>query len=395
MKSRVFVVDDEQEYLALIEAFSAALLVQTVKLDHWSDETLVDMTENDLLLLDIHMPEVDGIDVLVRLADQCFKGGIVLMTGSDAAIVESVTSLAKKLELNLIGALRKPFRLASFKRLLDDFLSTHPNQRRPADEKPVMSVGELKDIIENEYFYPMFQPQVSASDQFVEGVECLTRLSHGVSAVPIPVFIESLAEHDLIHEFTLKLISKTFTEVGSLLREHPNLQISFNIDAMSLTKSRGQEIIEAVSNKGIALNRITFELTESNAIRIDSEALYSVSKMRSCGVNLSIDDFGTGYSTIQSLTELPFNELKLDRSLISIIESNNKAIEIIRAMQMLSENIGFRLVCEGVETKKQLAHVSSVGCDCIQGYYYSKPLSPENLRAFISTFDDAVTAQGA
>jgi EAL domain-containing protein (putative c-di-GMP-specific phosphodiesterase class I)/CheY-like chemotaxis protein len=381
LNARVVVIDDEHEYLALIEAFSAAFLVTTVKFDHWSDETLEDLQHSDLLILDIRMPDVDGIDVLVKLADANYRGGIVLMTGSDEDLIESVRGLANKLKLDVVGILNKPFRLSHFKNILEKFLARQPESGTTEQSHPqALSYDDLKNIMDKKLYYPVYQPQYDVMSNHITGIECLSRIRGPfANDISTPSFIHALTKHGLIHTYTHDFIEMALADLSEAIKLLPDIPVSFNIDASSLKKELIKDLTDVISQFSIKLNNITFEITESNAIRMDPEALYCVSKMRNAGINLSIDDFGTGYSTIQSLIELPFNELKIDRSFILQIEHNQKALEIIRAIQLLSESLSFKLVCEGVESKKQLTQLSNIGCKNIQGFYYSKPIQVDAL----------------
>jgi EAL domain-containing protein (putative c-di-GMP-specific phosphodiesterase class I) len=309
------------------------------------------------------------------------------MSGSDEALIESVSNLARKLGLELVGSLQKPFRLATFKVLLDKFRTRRPQVTSTSEPAlSVLSGHDCQSILDQDLYYPVYQPQVDAEDGLVNGVECLCRLKdEGAAAgVALPTFLKSLGARNLIHEFTKGFINKALKEVAGLFTEYPELRLSFNIDALSLKKHLVMELIEAFSQSKIPLSQVTFEITESNIIRMDAEALFCVSKLRSSGANLSIDDFGTGFSTIQSLIELPFNELKIDRTFVAQLGRQEKVLEIIRAMQGMSERLHFNLVCEGVETKYQRDTLQNLGCSQMQGYLYSQPLALKHAYQFIA-----------
>lgn len=385
LNSRVYVIDDEEEYLALIEAFAATSEIHTIKLDKWSEDIVTQLKRDDLLIIDIRMPDVNGVDILMTLAEHCFAGGIIVMSGSDQDLIDSVCSLAKKLELNYIGTLRKPFRLATFKELIDQFSSKLPadNIYSQVDAEK-LSLSELKNFVEKELFFPVYQPQIDSSDGRVLGIECLTRIKSGdLASMPVQLVIQALSKHGLIHSYTNALIEKALSEVGEELNKYSGIQLSFNIEAVSLKRSLVDDFINLIKKYEISFNQITFEITESNAIPSDSEAFYCVSKLRSLGINLSIDDFGTGYSTIQSLADLPFNELKFDRSFILKITENKKALEIVRFINDLSKSLDFKLICEGVDDESQLKKLLEVGCSNIQGYYYSKPLTIDEIKPYL------------
>ena len=122
MKIRIVVIDDEPSYLSLIEAFSASAFCDTKKIDQWDLSVAKELVQNDLLLLDINMPNTNGLEVLRDLEQSNFSGGIVIMSGALESVITSAEDLGRELNLKLVGTLHKPFRLAEFNRLVDKFI---------------------------------------------------------------------------------------------------------------------------------------------------------------------------------------------------------------------------------------------------------------------------------
>jgi EAL domain-containing protein (putative c-di-GMP-specific phosphodiesterase class I) len=127
---------------------------------------------------------------------------------------------------------------------------------------------------------------------------------------------------------------------------------------------------------------LEIEITEGTLMDIGEDKIKVFNELRENGVSIAIDDFGTGYSSFKYLINLPFNILKIDKSLIDNIESDkNKAV--IKSIVCLSKSLKYKIIVEGVETKEQVDLLLDLGCNIIQGYYYSKPLSAENFEKYI------------
>lgn len=384
MDHRIVVVDDDLAYLQLVEAFAASSLIGVAVFERWSDDVRQELRESDLLMLDIHMPGIDGLDVLMELGKSGFLGGVVLMSGSDPSILDSIRSMAQKLDLNFAGTLSKPFRLASFNNLASSYFKRPTRNYNRSDSNAVIAREDLDRILKQELYFPVYQPQVDAVSDSIVGMECLTRVDDPVLGWVSPFdFILALSENGMVSQYTFALIKNSLAELITLFDEFPNITVSYNIDARSLNREFALNMIDLIQNSGIALSRVTLEITEANAMSLSSDELYAINKFRAVGLMLSLDDYGTGYSSIQVLHELPISELKIDRSFIQNIHDNVKSREIIRSLGRLSESLNYRLVGEGVENKRQIEALTQLGCSIFQGYFFAEPLKIKDLKTYL------------
>lgn len=134
---------------------------------------------------------------------------------------------------------------------------------------------------------------------------------------------------------------------------------------------------EVLSNSGLAPESLELEITEGVLVDDVNEATQILNDLKALGVRLSIDDFGTGYSSMQYLRRLPFDTIKIDKSFIDGVPESKDAGAIVTAITTLAHSMELELVAEGVETLPQLKYVRSLGCQLIQGYFFSPPVSPE------------------
>lgn len=386
--NRIIVIDDDPLYLVMLEEFANLFGINFLGTNDISSIDITELGSHDFILVDIYMPKNDGLDVLMKLEQHDFKGFVAVMSGAQEDVVNSVISLVDSMNIQLLGKLNKPIKIADFKSLL----TTTPNTKNKAgmsvlDAEAFTKVFNKKDLsnwFEQGYIYPVFQPQVNPKTQRVEGVEALTRVNHpNMGNIQPSLFINLIESAGVINEFTLLFIENALQKLSKLMKVNRDLSCAFNISALSLSERFVEQLISLIHKFQIPAGSITIELTESSAVTISKEALYAISRLKVSGCSLSIDDFGTGYSSIRQLIELPFNELKVDRSFVMGIDSNETSLAIVNATIGLAKNLNLKIVVEGVETEVQRQLVIDKAEVNIQGYYYSKPLTIEALWSYL------------
>jgi len=164
------------------------------------------------------------------------------------------------------------------------------------------------------------------------------------------------------------------------------LTVSVNISAHQLVVAEFvHTVVGKLAQHGLPASALTLEVTESVAMQRPEQTIALLQNLRQLGVELAIDDFGTGYSSLSYLKQLPLTSLKLDRSFVSDIEHDVNDAAICAATISLAHNLGLEVVAEGVETAAQLNFLRSLGCDGVQGYFFSKPLPAPQCAAFIES----------
>lgn len=239
--------------------------------------------------------------------------------------------------------------------------------------------NSLRNAVRDGEIYLAYQPVVDTFTGRIVGVEALARwLSPRLGQVPPTRFIAVAEEADLIGELGQWIIQKACMQQAKLENQgFPDLFMAVNISVKQLESKKFTEIIEqALTESGIKPSNLEIEVTESIQVNNTEECIERLNQLKALGVTISMDDFGTGYSSLAQLSRLPLDKLKIDRSFIVDLESNIPLIGIIMAM---SNSLDLKVVAEGVETKEQYQCLKDSQCDFIQGYYFSKPLSPEDL----------------
>ena len=232
-------------------------------------------------------------------------------------------------------------------------------------------------------FHLVYQPIVRASDGETLAFECLARWRSPVLGDVSPAAFIPIAEHSgLIATLTPVLLRKALAEAATW---PAHMRLSFNLSQHDIASvERTLAIIAIIGRSGIAPDRVDLELTETALLNNFDVVRDNMLSLKKIGVRISLDDFGTGYSSLSHVHALPLDKIKIDRSFVKNLHDNIAGQTIVRSMMTLCRDLRMSCVIEGVETDAELLAVTELGCDQIQGYYFSKPLPPEGVLAFLA-----------
>jgi diguanylate cyclase (GGDEF)-like protein len=263
------------------------------------------------------------------------------------------------------------------------FYTAEMNTR--VQEKLLMQEG-LRNALLREEFFLAYQPQIDMQSGQVIGMEALIRWQHPEKGVVAPNEFICLAEETglivPIGEWVLHTAcrqAKTWQEAGMA-----GLRVSVNISARQFRDNvLTAQVTQALRESGLQASYLDLELTESLIMQNLQQAVSTMQELTTMGVQLSIDDFGTGYSNLSALKSFPITRLKLDRSFVHDLPENEDDKAITRAMILLAHELKLRVVAEGVEAASQHLFLQSIGCDEMQGYYFSRPLPAHEVETFL------------
>jgi EAL domain-containing protein (putative c-di-GMP-specific phosphodiesterase class I) len=221
-------------------------------------------------------------------------------------------------------------------------------------------------------FFPLFQPQVDLATGQLAGFEALARWQHPrLGVIPPDAFIPVLQKHGFIDTLTQRLMARIFA-AGPLLPSA--LRLSINLAPLQLLdRTIPGRIAEAAGGAGFPLDRLTIEITEGAMIEDLPTAQVVTSELREIGCRLALDDFGETNSSLFRLRDLPFDELKIDRSSIHAASGDPASRAIVAAVIGLARGMGLATVAVGVEHREQAALVTELGCNRAQGWLFGKP----------------------
>jgi len=268
----------------------------------------------------------------------------------------------------------------------DNFQFYTPELNARVHEKFLLQ-EELRNALARSEFVLHYQPQVDLRTGRVFAVEALIRWNHPTQGMLSPINFIPMAEETglvtpigdwVLHEACRQ--NKAWQDAGL-----PPMTVCVNVSARQFKdKSLVGRVVSALHDSGLEAKYLELELTESVIMLDVEQAVAMMSALQGLGVHLSIDDFGTGYSSLSALKNFPVVRLKIDKSFINDLATNDNDKAVASAVISLAKKLNLRVIAEGVETDEQLAFLRENNCDEMQGYHFSRPIGARELEAFLA-----------
>lgn len=250
----------------------------------------------------------------------------------------------------------------------------------------------LRHALEARQLFMDYQPIVDLHDGKLVSLEALMRWRHPqMGLIPPGRFIPVAERSGLIvelGEYALKEVmaqQRTWLDAGV-----PIVPIAVNVSALQIERTEFAAVAKRLAaDAGIDLKWIRFEVTESAVMKQPERLINTLQALREQGSQILIDDFGTGYSSLSYLNRLPVDILKIDRAFVRELDAQTDQVPIIHAVLDMARKLHLKTVAEGVETREQSQVLSQKGCDCAQGFYYSKPVSADHCREVLEQLQNS------
>ncbi len=240
---------------------------------------------------------------------------------------------------------------------------------------------QLREAIKTDQLAVVYQPIFEATSLRPTGVEALLRWLHPeIGLVPPDIFIPIAEERGLIDQIGAFVLERACHDALAW----PDVRLSVNVSPVQFRNPKFDvALADLVAQTGFPLARLEIEMTETHLVANPERAQKIIANLRSRGVAISLDDFGTGYSSIGYLRRFSFDKLKLDRSLVVGITSNETARELCEATIAIARALDLEVTAEGVETEREAAVLRQAGCDYLQGYAFARPMTAEAVGSFL------------
>ncbi len=383
-RNRLLVVDDEPAICKIIERVAAPLGYAVRTLNHSASflKTLTDFKPS-LLILDLKMPDADGVQLLQQLRDGKSDAQVIVISGMDQRVLNTAEKLGRSQGLKMAGVLQKPLQRAELER--------HLTQAMNASR--VHSRQDLERALDMQEFVVYYQPKISAQGGrwTIDGAEALVRWQHPSHGLLSPgEFLPLIEDHGLIEQLTDYVLRNALQQIAAWTRNGLQLRVAVNLSA-SLISDLGfpDHVAALLSEYKVAGSLLTIELTESTAMADATKAMDIFLRLCVNDIDLSIDDFGTGFSSLQQLYQLPFGELKIDRMFVGGLPDDDEARAIVRATVDMAHALNIKVCAEGVESQAALDYLESVGCDRAQGYLISPAVPVPEFERVVSDWNGA------
>lgn len=387
---KLMVVDDEEFVLNLSVRILNKLGcedITTANNGNAAIENLVASTDGyDVIICDLNMPEMNGVELLRHISEKDYRGGIVLLSGEDERMLETAKDLAKARNLNVLGAIPKPLKPDAIKNILESFKSA--GEKKAWTPQASITEDELKAGMDGEELQLVYQPKVNIKTGEISGVETLARWNHQERGILGPgAFIPLSEKCGLIDDLTFSIFKKAMSQVGEWLANGIDLKTSVNFSVNTFTLPEFPEfLIQTAQDEGVDPAKVVLELTETQVMENAIDCLEILMSLRMKKFGLSVDDFGTGHSSMEQLKRIPFTELKIDRAFVYGAVNNTSARAILESSVLLAKNLKMETVAEGAENREDWDLVEQLGCDYVQGFYCARPMPNKELMNFIESW---------
>jgi EAL domain-containing protein (putative c-di-GMP-specific phosphodiesterase class I)/AmiR/NasT family two-component response regulator len=339
-----------------------------------------------LVLTDLEMPGMDGIELTRRLAERQLTQNLIVASARDPRLLEIIENMGlEDASLGLLGTVLKPVKLDDLVQLLDRIGHTSMTRAKALDNKPT-NLLEIEAALERGEFIPYYQPKISMHSGFIKGMEALARWNHPTQGVLSPLyFIPGMEGTPLMVPFTLAIVEQVLQQLAEWQHAGlPALTVSVNLSADDLADRDFVDKLAALVQKhGITPQSLIWEVTETMVMNHLSQSLANLGRLRLMGFGLAMDDYGIGYSSMQQLSRCPFTELKIDRVFVDGASKRPNRHVILESSIELGRRLGVTTVAEGVETVADWNLLRELGCDLAQGYLVAKPMPASEMIGWI------------
>jgi len=342
---------------------------------------LLESFQPSLVMMALHLSDTDGVELLRSLAARACTANVILTGSADERVLAAAHELGISHGLAMCGTLEKPIAAETLKAKLAAML--HESSKLDADD--------LRRGIASNEFVPYYQPKVSLvqSGWVVDGVEALARWQHPKLGLVMPNEFIPLAEQTgLIADLTTTMLNAGLRQVRAWQEQGLRLTCAVNLPPSLVTDLRFPDrVASMLADNGVDGSQLVLEITETATIQNPTATMAILTRLRVKRVGLSLDDFGTGYSSLTQLYQMPFNEMKIDKSLVMNVPHSREANTMVGSLIELGHNLGLKICAEGVENRAALDMLAIMGCDRCQGYFVSRAVPASEIASFASQWN--------
>lgn len=396
---RILVVEDDEfqrkALVILLEELEVQHLQATDDGRSGLDVFVNSIPPVDIIITDLNMPGMDGIEFIRRIGETGTPVSIVLASAVDNAVLASVENVAAAYGLTLLGSIQKPIRTEHLESLLGKFKPHGLALPKGVAKKSTIPVEEIVDALREAQFEPYFQPKVEFQTGRIRGFEALARWRRRDLTVVAPgAFVPLMEAHGLIGQLTIAMLRKSAAACRTWRDEGHDFCVSVNISVQSLASLQfADELVAIVQEEKLDPRYVILEVTESATATSElSFVLDNLSRLRLKGFGLSLDDYGTGYSSLQQLSRIAFTELKVDQSFVRNASKNESGLAILQSSLDVAKMLKIVSVAEGIETGHDWKMLREMGCDLAQGYFVARPMPAADVLSWSSKWHDSFAA---
>lgn len=388
-KIKIMVLDDDTFMLKLLSKMLQKQGFTSVTVHDNGRDALSQVDDAaarpDLILLDLNMPEMDGIEFVRYLVERDFDGSLILVSGEDERMLKTTEKLVRAHKIPILGYLHKPVKPDTLTALLNKW--SQPVRSETSQQvKKKYGVDAVRAAITEKQLVNYYQPKVAVTNGDVIGVETLVRWLHPEDGLVTPdQFIATAEAHGLINDLTRLVLTGALEQASIWQQSGLTLRVAVNVSMDNLASLDFQDlVVELAAKYNVLPKYVVLEVTESQLMKDSRVPLEILTRLRLKRFHLSIDDFGTGHSSLAQLRDIPFDELKIDQGFVHRAWTDETLRAMYDASLALARQLDIEVVvAEGVEDQDDWNFLRRTGCDLAQGNFVSLPMPAEDFSAWL------------
>jgi len=329
----------------------------------------------DLILCDLDMPEMDGVEFISHVALNKLAQAVVVVSGLEPAILHTVETMARAYGMQVLGAIHKPLTHEQLSACLSRF-SVPGSASDSGSSASEVALDDLQKGLEHREFIPLFQPKVSLSTGDIVGVEVLVRWFRPDHGVLHPQdFLPVIEKAGLMAELLETTLLQTCENLKAWTGRGLALSAAINVSTLSLSKLPfADRLADLVRAQGCDTRQIIFEIIETGLGSDLAPVLKVLARLRLKGFGLSMDSFGSGFTEPHRLSNMPFSELKIDQASMRQAQKQEWNRTLVEMSLEMARRLNLRTVAERVETRADWDTAKDLGWDEAQGFFISRPI---------------------
>jgi EAL domain-containing protein (putative c-di-GMP-specific phosphodiesterase class I)/CheY-like chemotaxis protein len=367
-----------------------ASVLESFKIDVKLFDTLTDMMgapwtrEPDLVFLDVTVGGSEGVEMIDRLAETGAKYPIQILSGLNPVLVEQIRRQGERSGLRVLPVLPKPLQGGSIRQVV-----TALGLRRD----PAASIRvDLREVLAEGWLELWYQPTIDLKQRKMVGAEAFVRARHPEHGILTPeTFLSNAGEQELV-DLTRRVLGRALRDWPAFATIGVPVELSINVPIAVLSKLSIFAIMWEQKPDAPNWPGLTLEIPEEEAVHNIPLVNKALKELQPYGISISVDNFGPSYAELLRLPELPFKELKIDRSYISNCDTDRMNKGLCETIVEFAHKFGLTAAAEGVETAGELTVLRDMGCDIGQGYLFARPQPKEDLIAMVRQRSKARTA---
>ena len=339
----------------------------------------------ELILLDLALGQSDAIDLIRKLEVLKYRGRVLLVSGKDVTILNEAERIGRTHGLWMLSPLQKPVRVSDIAGRLDA-PSQPPTEADQAGAKAARPKprADLDEALREKWLEVWYQPKICLKALSVSGAEALVRVRHPTQGLIQPIDFLPPASDPLYRPLTAFVMRRAMADWAAFAQRGFSLKLAVNIPASVLNAPGFVDVLRRMIPTDKSFPGVVLEITEDEIIR-DPEWLREIAtQVRLYNAAISIDDFGSAYASLSRLKDLPFSELKLDRSFVAGCADDPLKRSLCQTVVDLGHRFGASVCAEGVEEESDLRSLMSQSFDTVQGYFFAKPMPAADFIAFMA-----------